>query len=280
MEMNQIIVYAVMAVGLLGVIYFATASKKNPSLKAGLYVSFIIVLGGIIANIFISPEASEDKRFNRNAKIIQDAQALKIAEYIKENWESPKVIFLANEKTFEQQSEEAYLDKYLMKQIQNNLSSAGIDFEDDPIYVGKTETVKSKDGGDDFSFENPTDATVMAKQLKNQIDKADVAINFVGLSDTPGDIEKINYLTKKTKTKKNCMIVTNEQGMRQIDVEMIKSGRVAFFIPDNHDQNFDYQKENAPKNPGECFDRFFSIVDKNTFESFSSANPKIFQKDE
>lgn len=278
MEIANMIVYAVMAVSVIGVLWAWKGSTTNPNLKPLIFVFVAVILGCLVMNMFVfKASKSEDKRFDRNLVRIQTAKAARAAEYIDEKWHDGKIIFLASEDIMNE-SEDDYTRLFVMREIMRRLDAVGISYEENPV-ISKPEAPKKVDGV--MVQGAPNDLTSLTKALRPYVgDKVDVCVNFVGLPEVDGDADKLTYITKKSAAKKGNMLVMVETGLPYLDRKYIESGRVAYVFEDSHGNDFDLLKQEAPKDLSATFDQFYSLVDSSTLNGFISDNPDYFPKKE
>lgn len=266
-------VYVAMAVGFI----IMVAGIKNLNTKSNARIIMglgaVIVFCAVGASFFVSGDKSEVTRLERNTRAFQDAKAEKAASYIAERFpEDCTVAFLIDE---ESSSNPDSVDAVILAELQKRLAEKGVSCAD-VLVVGETTTDKKT--GEEVQ-EDPTDAGIMKKKLDQVFDKADIVVNFVGLPSSTSDLRKINFLTKKNSaTKKNNMLLMNDNGLPYVEQEMLKTGRVCAIVDyvSSTGSSFDMQKDSAPKDLSEAFSYFFYLVCPDTLESFIAMDPNYF----
>ena len=141
------------------------------------------------------------------------------------------------------------------------------------------EVVDKKTGETNTVIEDPTDATIMKKTLDQVYDKVDIVVNFVGLPSSVADLKKITFLTRKnTATGKNNMLLMCDIGLPYVEQDMLKHSRVCAIIDcvSSAGENFDMQKDSAPKDLSDAFDLMYFFVNADTLGEYTSENPNYF----
>lgn len=273
MEMGAMIAYAIMGIGVVGMIWAAAASKKNESMKLFIYIFLAVVIGALLVKtFFINENDSQDARLYDNARIMQMARVNKVADYIVQKWPNGKVSFLVNEIQMQEQSEGDYLDKFAVTELKRILTEKGMECTDDLIMVGKL--VK------DDVYENPTDTAVLTKALKSQIDKVNVVVNFVGLPEAKGEADKLPYLIKKNTNNMNNMIVMSDVGLPYVNQKLFETARVVYVVSDtSEDLAFDFRMQKLPSDSQEVFDMFYAFLDTTGYATYRSKNSGLFPEE-
>ena len=273
-ELPVLIVYIVMAVGFIVMVWGIKNQNTKPNARIIMYLGVVMVLGCVIGRMFISPKKSENARFERNARIFQEAKAEKAAEYISERFQEngATVAFLIDDASNSDSASENYA---MLEILKERFKDHGIACAD--VLVVGEKSVDKKTGAE--KVENPTDATIMNKKLNQVYDKVDMVVNLVGLPRSVADLKKITFLTKKnTTTGKNNMLLMCDTGLPFVEQDMLKSGRVCAIVRSSGDESaeFNIRKDSAPKNLSDTFDIFFSFINPGTLSGFISENPNYF----
>ena len=272
-ELPVLSVYIAMAVGFIVMVWGIKNMNTKSNARIIMILGAVLVFGAVVSSFFVSAEKSEDARFERNGRIFQTAKAEKAASYIADRFpDAGSAAFLIDDESYSNPESDSY---FILNELQNRLSEKGISCGD-VIIVGEL-GIDKKTGEE--KREDPTDATIMKKKLDTVYDKVDVVVNFVGLPGSLSDLKKITFLTKKnTATHKNNMLLMCDNGLPYVAQDMLKSGRVCAIIDyiSAAGNDFDMQKNTAPKDLSEAFDLFYYFVNPDTLESYISDNPNYF----
>ena len=276
-ELPVLIVYIVMAVGFIVMVWGIKNLNTKSIARLVMILGAVVVFGAFAASFFVSGEKSEDKRLDRNAHTFLMAKAEKAAAYIADRFpEDGSAAFLIDEESYNNSSSDAH---FVLDEIQKRLSEKGVSCGD-VLIVGETkEVVDKKTGETNTVIEDPTEATIMKKKLDQVYDKVDIVVNFVGLPSSVADLKKITFLTRKnTATKKNNMILMCDNGLPYVEQDMLKTGRVCAIVDcvSSAGEEFDMQKDSAPKDLSESFDLMYFFVNADTLGEYTSENPNYF----
>ena len=271
-ELPILIVYILMVIGFIIMIWGVKNQNTKSSARIFIALGVLMVLGGVVGRMFISPKKSENARLTKNARIFQDAKAERASEYIAERFHEngATVAFLIDEVSFSDSESENYM---MLESFKERLKDRGVAWSE-VLIVGET-SIDKKTGAE--KRESSTDATIMNKKLNQVYDKVDMVINFVGLPRSAADLKKISFLTKKnTATGKNNMLLMNDTGLPFVEQDMLKSGRVCAIVRGFGETTFNIRKDSVPKDLSETFDSFFFFLNPSTLSEFLTENPNYF----
>lgn len=276
-ELPVLIVYIVMAVGFIVMVWGIKNINTKSSGRLVMILGALLVFGAFAASFFVSGAKSEDKRLDRNARTFLLAKAEKAATYIADRFpEEGTAAFLIDEASYNDSDSDVHL---VLDEIQKRLSDKGISCGDVLIVGESKEVVDKKTGETNTVIEDPTDAANMKKALDQVYDKVDIVVNFVGLPSSVADLKKITFLTRKNAaTGKNNMILMCDNGLPYVEQDMLKANRVCAIIDyvSAAGQDFDMQKDSAPKDLLDAFELMFFFVNADTLGDFISENPNYF----
>lgn len=276
-ELPVLIVYIVMAVGFIVMVWGIKNLNTKSSGRLVMILGAVVVFGAFAASFFVSGEKSEDKRLDRNAHTFLMAKAEKAAAYIADRFpEEGSAAFLIDEESYNNSSSDVH---FVLDEIQKRLSEKGVSCGDVLIVGEAKEVVDKKTGETNTVIEDPTEATIMKKKLDQVYDKVDIVVNFVGLPSSVADLKKITFLTRKnTATKKNNMILMCDNGLPYVEQDMLKTSRVCAIVDcvSSAGQDFDMQKDSAPKDLSDAFDLMYFFVNADTLGEYTSENPNYF----
>ena len=276
-ELPVLIVYIVMAVGFIVMVWGIKNLNTKSSGRLLMILGAVVVFGAFAASFFVSGEKSEDKRLDRNAHTFLMAKAEKAAAYIADRVpEEGSAAFLIDEESYNNSSSDVH---FVLDEIQKRLSEKGVSCGDVLIVGEAKEVVDKKTGETNTVIEDPTEATIMKKKLDQVYDKVDIVVNFVGLPSSVADLKKITFLTRKnTATKKNNMILMCDNGLPYVEQDMLKTSRVCAIVDcvSSAGQDFDMQKDSAPKDLSDAFDLMYFFVNADTLGEYTSENPNYF----
>ena len=273
-ELPILIVYVLMVIGFIIMVWGIKCQNTNPNARIFTALGIILVIGGTVGRLFISPKNSENARLEKNATLFQNAKAEKAAEYIAGRFreEGGTVAFLIDDESNNNSSSDNYI---MLEYLQKALPEKGVSWSD-VIIVGET-TVDKKTGEEKRN--DPLDAAIMKKKLDQVYDKVDIVVNFVGLPRSISDLKKISFLTKKNASSgKNNMFLMTDTGLAFVDQDMLKSGRVCGIIRNSSEESmsFNIRKDTVPKDLSKAFDTFFLLISPETVSDFIDRNPNYF----
>lgn len=271
-ELPILIVYALMVVGFIVMVWGIKNLNKDSKARIFMIAGIVLVFGSVIGRALISPEKSEDKRLERNSRIILSAKAEKAAEYIADRFQEngATVAFLIDEESNNNSSSNNH---FVMEELQRRLEEKGAAWTD-VLTVG--EMGSDKKTGEERR-EDPTDAAIMKKKLDQVYDKVDIVVNFVGLPSSVSDLKKITFLTRKnTTTGKNNMLLMCDVGLPYVEQDMLKKSRVCAIIDYISGEVPDLQKDTVPKDLYETFEMFYYFINGDTLPNFIDDNPSYF----
>ena len=276
-ELPVLIVYIVMAVGFIVMVWGIKNINTKSSGRLVMILGAALVFGAFAASFFVSGAKSEDKRLDRNARTFLIAKAEKAATYIADRFpEEGSAAFLIDETSYNDSASDV---RFVLDEVQKRLSEKGISCGDVLIVGESKEVTDKKTGETNTVIEDPTDATIMKKTLDQVNDKVDIVVNFVGLPSSVADLKKITFLTRKnTNTGKNNMILMCDNGLPYVEQDMLKSNRVCAILDyvSGAGEEFDMQKDNAPKNLSDAFDLMYFFLNADTLSDYISENPSYF----
>ncbi len=276
-ELPVLIVYIVMAVGFIVMVWGIKNLNTKSIARLVMILGAVVVFGAFAASFFVSGEKSEDKRLDRNAHTFLMAKAEKAAAYIADRFpEDGSAAFLIDEESYNNSGSDVH---FVLDEIQKRLSEKGVSCGDVLIVGEAKEVVDKKTGETNTVIEDPTEATVMKKKLDQVYDKVDIVVNFVGLPSSVADLKKITFLTRKnTATKKNNMILMCDNGLPYVEQDMLKTSRVCAIVDcvSSAGEEFDMQKDSAPKDLSDAFDLMYFFVNADTLGDYISENPNYF----
>lgn len=272
-ELPILAVYLVMAVGFIVMVWGVKNLQKKSNARIIMILGVLMVLGGVGGRFCVSAEKSEDARLEKNARLFLAAKAEKAASYIADRFpEDGTAAFMIDETSYNDSSSDS---RYVLDELQKRLGEKGVAC-DETLIVGEM-GIDKKTGEE--RAEEPTDAAIMKKKLDPLFDKVDIVVNFVGLPDSTADLKKITFLTKKnTATGKNNMLLMCDTGLPYVEQDMLKKSRVCAIIDyiSYAGNEFDMQKNTAPKDLSDAFDLFYYFINADTLESYISDNPNYF----
>ena len=276
-ELPVLIVYIVMAVGFIVMVWGIKNLNTKSIARLVMILGAVVVFGAFAASFFVSGTKSEDKRLDRNARTFLMAKAEKAATYIADRFpEDGSAAFLIDEESYNNSDSDVH---FVLDEIQKRLSEKGVSCGDVLIVGEAKEVVDKKTGETNTVIEDPTEATIMKKKLDQVYDKVDIVVNFVGLPSSVADLKKITFLTRKnTATKKNNMILMCDNGLPYVEQDMLKASRVCAIVDcvSSAGENFDMQKDSAPKDLSDAFDLMYFFVNADTLGDYISENPNYF----
>lgn len=276
-ELPVLIVYIVMAIGFIVMVWGIKNMNTKSSARLIVAAGAVIFFGAFIASFKVSAEGSEDARFRKNSKAFLKAKAEIAASYIAERFPEEGSAAFIIEAAANNDSESD--DYFLLQELQQRLSEKGVSCGD-VIVVGETKEVVDKKTGETSEVtEDPTDATILKKQLDQVYDKVDIVVNFAGLPNSTADLKKITFLTRKNAANgKNNMIVMNDNGLPYVEQDMLKNGRVCAIINYVTGANIDFrmEKDSVPKDPAAAFEMRYFFINPDTLSDFISDNPDYF----
>jgi len=276
-ELPVLIVYVVMVIGFIVMIWGIKNQNKQSGAKIIMIVGALMVFGAFAASLNVSGSKSENNRLTKNVHTFLAAKAEKAAEYISGRFpEGGSVAFLIDEASYNDSTSENYI---LLGELKNRLAEKGVSCEDELIVGLRKQVVDKKTGEENTVTDDPTDATLMKKQLDQVNDKVDIVINFVGLPGSLAEIRKITFLTRKnTATGKNNMLLFNDDGLPYVEQDMLRNGRICAIVNfySTESENFDLKKNSAPKDLSKAFDLMYYFITPDTLSSFIADNPNYF----
>jgi len=275
-ELPVLIVYAVMVVGFIVMVWGIKNLNKKSIARIVMIIGAVIVFGAFAASFTVSGAKSEDARLEKNANRFLSAKAEKVASYIADRFPGGVVAFLIDETSYNDSNSENH---FLLEDIQSRLTEKGVSYEETLVVGLSKQVIDKKTGEENTVVDDPTDATIMKKQLDQVNDKVDFVVNFAGLPSSLTELRKITFLTRKnTATGKNNMILLSDTGLPYVEQAMLKSGRVCAIIdyPNEDGENFNMHKDNAPKDLSEAFDYMYYFINPDTIDSFIMENPNYF----
>ncbi|MBR4254742.1 MAG: hypothetical protein IKQ16_06600 [Lentisphaeria bacterium] len=273
-EFPVLAVYVLMVIGFIVMVWGIKNQNTKPNARIFIALGAIMVIGGTVGRLLISPKNAENARLERNATLFQNAKAEKAAQYIASRFqeEGSAVAFLIDEESYSNSSSDNHI---MLEYFQRILPEKGISWSD-ILVVGEMTTDK-KTGEEKRN--DPLDAAIMKKKLDQVYDKVDVVINFVGLPRSISDLKKITFLTKKNNnTGKNNMFLMTDTGLAFVEQDMLKSGRVCGIIRNSSEESmaFNIRKDEVPKDLSKAFDTFFLLISPDTVSDFIDKNPNYF----
>jgi len=275
-ELPVAIVYIVMAIGFIVMVWGIKNMNTKSSARIIVAVGAVIFFGAFAASFKVSAEGSEDARFRRNAQAFLKAKAEVVASYIAERFPGGSVAFIMEESSSNDTESDDY---FVLQELQSRLSEKGVS-SGDILIVGKSKQVVDKKTGESNEvIDEPTDPTLMQKQLKTVFEKVDVVINFAGLPNSTADIGKVSFITSKpNRSGKNNMIIMNDNGLPYVEQEMLKNGRVCAVINYVTAANVEFrmEKDSVPKDPVAAFGMRYFFINPDTLSNFIAENPDYF----
>ena len=271
-EIPILIVYVLMVVGFIVMVWGIKNLNRDSKARIFMIAGIVLVFGSIIGRVLISPKKSEDKRLERNSRLILSAKAERAAQYISERFQEngATVAFLIDEESNDNSASDNH---FVLEELQRRLEEKGATWTD-IMTVGEMGTDK-KTGEE--RREDPTDAAIMKKKLDQIYDKVDIVVNLVGLPSSTADLKKITFLTRKnTATGKNNMLLLCDVGLPYVEQDMLKKSRVCAIIDYISGDVLDLQKDTVPKNLDETFEMFFYFINEYTLSNFLDENPSYF----
>ena len=271
-ELPILIVYALMVVGFIVMVWGIKNLNRDSKGRIFMIAGIVLVFGSVIGRALISPEKSEDKRLEKNSRLILSAKAERAADYIVNRFQEngATVAFLIDDESNSNPDSDIH---FVLEELQRRLEEKGGSWTE-VLTVGLMGTDK-KTGEE--RREDPTDAAIMKKKLDEVYDKVDIVVNFVGLPGSISDLKKITFLTKKnTATGKNNMLLMSDIGLPYVEQDMLKKNRVCAIVDYISGDVPDLQKESVPKDLYETFDMFFFFLDGDTLSNFIDENPSYF----
>ena len=276
-ELPVLIVYIVMAVGFIVMVWGIKNQNTKSIARIVMILGALVVFGAFAASFFVSGAKSEDKRLDKNARTFLIAKAERAATYIAERFpDEGSAAFLIDEASYNDSASDIH---FVLDEVQKRLSEKGVSCGEVYIVGESKQVIDKKTGEENTVIEDPTDAAIMKKKLDQAYDKVDIVVNFVGLPSSVADLKKITFLTRKnTATGKNNMLLMCDDGLPYVEQDMLKAGRVCAIIDyvSSAAQDFDMQKDSAPKDLSDAFNLMFFFVNPENLEEFISDNPNYF----
>ena len=276
-ELPVLIVYIVMAVGFIVMVWGIKNQNTKSIARIVMILGALVVFGAFAASFFVSGAKSEDKRLDNNARTFLIAKAERAATYIAERFpDEGSAAFLIDEASYNDSASDIH---FVLDEVQKRLSEKGVSCGEVYIVGESKQVIDKKTGEENTVIEDPTDAAIMKKKLDQAYDKVDIVVNFVGLPSSVADLKKITFLTRKnTATGKNNMLLMCDDGLPYVEQDMLKAGRVCAIIDyvSSAAQDFDMQKDSAPKDLSDAFNLMFFFVNPENLEEFISDNPNYF----